>query len=440
MIDRRDLLATGLTLLGTPAIARAGSASVETELREAAGTLPPEREAAKRAGIPLVPGDLVFKPVRDAENAAPLYLDFDRRRHAVPEAESNQGTLLLPDLLRGKAGPEEREAARELLKRWSSLLQVAEEAAMRPRCQFPIDWESPTVSFAPVGAMYFTARLLGARAVLASLDDRLEDALRSLTQAVRASRHATEEPTALALLMHVSTQVEIDRAFGQIAMHQARDTYALSRAAGWHHLLAPLPEVLHALRGEALINLIGARNPKEVLQPDKDMDLRSEAVKKRDRSLLRLPESLLRDAFEARLLAFYVRVFAALKRTAADPSTAYLAVAPIVEHEERQQPASYRVSSELAWLSRSTTSRTAEVAARYRLRATFLALLEERNRTGTFPERLTEAPVDPFAQKPIGYEKRGEGFVLQSIGPRLREEERQWRDGAATEKIVLAYP
>ena len=37
------------------------------------------------------------------------------------------------------------------------------------------------------------------------------------------------------------------------------------------------------------------------------------------------------------------------------------------------------------------------------------------------PELLHEVPIDPFTGKPLRYERRGEGFVLWSIGPDMRD-------------------
>lgn len=67
-MDRRELLAAGVALLEPVVAARAKSeTSVEEELRQAAATLAVERQAAKRAGIPLTEDDLRSAPLPGQE-------------------------------------------------------------------------------------------------------------------------------------------------------------------------------------------------------------------------------------------------------------------------------------------------------------------------------------------------------------------------------------
>jgi hypothetical protein len=84
----------------------------------------------------------------------------------------------------------------------------------------------------------------------------------------------------------------------------------------------------------------------------------------------------------------------------------------------------------MSWSLSSLQFPFARTRAQLRLLRTELALREFRLRHGAHPAKLDElapecvavVPVDPFAEQPLRYRRQGEGYLLYSVGPDLRDD------------------
>lgn len=434
-INRRSLLTTGLALLVPAAAAGAARPEAwEEELHQAAASLPAEREAARNAGIPLTVAELVAVPVPPEQDAAPLYAQIAHRLEAQPKAEVDEGRTLLRRVIDGKASGAEQVAAGAFLARWEPLLHLARQAVARPRCQFDLDWIlGPELRESPTSGMRYVAQLHLAQALQPGAGADLAGALECLSTALQVARHIGQEPTVAAQMMRNWVQKETDQVFGRLVEERVGDVAALEHAAAWHQRLDVLPDLRLALRGEALVSLKGARKPAEALAHDPTYDPRTPAELKYDRLLLRQSEALLRDAFETRILALYRKALAALNAPAVDLSEAHQPLKELAVAERLRQEPSYRLSREVADTIEMAGAFSSRAAAVYRLRTTFLVVLQTFARTGTFPDHLPEAAIDPYSGKPLRYVRTTGGFTLTSAGP-------PHDPGKAPREIVLSYP
>lgn len=438
-LNRRQFTVAGLMALGGGRGLRRVQADAElAELREAATQLPAER----RAGLPLFPGDLQSAAVSADQNAAPLYraLGQEYRRLAGPDREARDSAVR--SVIAGTTAAEARALAAETLVAWAPLIQIAREAARRPRCDFGLDWQNaPAMEFPPSAEQRHAVRLLAAAAAVAIQNGDLEATFSNLADAGRLLRHFDDSPMAVMLLVAVSVAETVETVFQRALKRHAGDREWLERATEVSRELPPAPDLRRHLRGELLFMAVGSRRPKCFIDPEEEFDPRDEEEKRLDQRLRRYPEDLLRSAVEARVLSFFRRLLAAIAGNPPEIFEVHRSMEQVCDAEAARDAPSYRLTRSSAGIYPGCALAAGRYVARQRIRDVCLGILKQRLRTGVFPDSLASPPADPFDGRPLRYRKTDRGFVLYSIGPNLKDDGGDpTRDQGGPRDIVFSYP
>lgn len=406
----------------------------------AALSLPAELRAARAAGLPLAPDDLrASAPPAPAQNAAPLYREIAQAlafRSDVPGHEA------ISNVLKRTRTDADRWQAQTRLAALAPVLALAERAAARPRCDFARPWEEGVDLLLPEYATgRALVRLFAARAILRSEAEDAAGALNDVATGARICRHMGEDPVLIAWYVQLACRDIMDRAFTEVVLSHDGDPEILRRAAAVEKTFGPAPRLRHALRGDVVVGRItiqqlARRKPGQVMDgPPEPQGLFFE-------------RAWIARAWEAGLLRYWRRVFAALDADPNDLGVQWRALMEISGEEKARegQPASV-MSAILAQAVENAALSLTREEARTRLRRTLLALVAHRQRTGRFPAALSALssppPPDVFTGRPLIYRRTGNGFVLYSVGENGRDDAGKSRSGSADggpDDIVVAGP
>ncbi|MCW3052043.1 MAG: hypothetical protein JWN14_1213 [Chthonomonadales bacterium] len=386
---------------------------------QAAGTLPNEIIAAQQVGLPIMPADLV-RPIAvpDARNGALLYAQIGGV-NVYPKEDA-----FLIAVINGKATDADREAARRLLTKAAPQLHLAAQAAMLPDCDFHRNWSlGPDLLLPEYAPMRATARLLAAQAILQSEAGQPEAALGTIRVGAHMAQMVGKDPILIALLVRIALEAIMDRAFQQIIKRYADRPDILRLAAQTEQEFGPTPDVRNALRGE----VVTCQTVAEMVRKDESL---SDIHLNRGLPLMSAPKTVVADAYKARSLAFWRRVFAAVSRTPDDPMAMYVAYKAVDDAEQAMETGSdgkpkptYELSALFCPYFSGAAEKVVRIKAQRRLRRTLFALLAYRQREGHFPITLSllapSAPSDPYIHQPLHYRQTAKGFLLYSVGTNL---------------------
>ena len=410
---------------------------------QVAGTLPSEIKAAQQEGLPMMPVDLA-RPIAvpDTRNGALLYAQI-----ASVNVEPKIDDCLIA-VAHGKATNSDREEVRRLLAKAAPQLHLVAQAALLPDCDFHRNWSlGPTLRFPEFAPMRQTARLLAAQAMLQSEAGHPEAALDTIRVGAHMARQVGREPTVIALLVRIAIEAIMDRVFQQVIERYADRPDILRLAAQTEQAFGPTPDTRNALRGEVVMCRIMAGMVR------KDESLSSINVNLRV-PITGAPNTVVADAYEARSLAFWRRVFAAVSRTPDDPMATYLAFKAVNDAEDAMETDSdgkpkptYELSAILCPYFSAAAEKVVRNEAQRSLRRTLIALLSYRQREGHFPPTLSllspSAPSDPYIHQPLHYRRTENGFLLYSVSSNLIDDggnAKPAKKGELPPDIVTVFP
>lgn len=185
-------------------VRRAGAAKDESLFQE-------QMRRARAEGMPTTAAEYAatIPPAKPEDNAAPLYRKLrqtirplSKQSPAVPKADLE---------LTFHPSPEAKKAALALLSSYKAALDLADQAAKKPRCWFDRDWsQGYAVLFPEYADIKALARAVLLRGSLAAAEGRSADALADTRKTVQIAKHAREEPH---LISHL-----VGEAIYQIAM------------------------------------------------------------------------------------------------------------------------------------------------------------------------------------------------------------------------------
>jgi hypothetical protein len=410
-----------------------------------ARTLPAEIAAARREGLPLEPNDLrPPSPVPDSQNAAPLYSRITNEFNALPKAQRDAEGETAIAILHTTRTEADRAKARALLLRCAPQMRLAEQAALLPRCDFHRPYEQgPNMMIPEYATARQFARLFALRAILESDAGQPEAALRSIAIGARIGRHMSEDPILIALLVRIAIQAIMDRAFQVVVLKYQDRPDILRLAAQTNRAFDPPPDVRHAFRGEMVMCRVCVDMVRSTPSWISFLPLSARA-----RAQSRQVRRDMCDAWEARMLAYWRRVFAGLRAHPGDLIAQYRALKPLGDQEEANDgKPTYELSAILMPVFSRVVLKVAACEAKRRLRKTILALIAYRQKTGQFPASLTDLPAplppDIFTSRPLFYRRTGQGFILYSVGENFRDDggkAKSEKKGEGLPDIAIQYP
>lgn len=403
----------------------------------------------RASGDPAVPADLVPKPIPESENAAVIYqkafeLPFieasgiGSRRAGIPGAwEMHRESQAIESFVSDRTKPEERlkllPEVRKAVDRRAALFHLVEEAVKRPKCQFPVHWEKgPEALYPHLSLLSEIERIIAARAIVRAQDGQMDAALDDVILGLRVARAVAKDPNLISQSIRYS---HIRTALGglkecvrlePLSNKQARQVYDELSAISINE------DFIRAMKGERAITMClfdqARRRPQdfrflfgsdtgEAIGPIRQSELQIEAYFYRPLSY--------KD--QEICLDYWSRQLRVLR----------LPYREIKQSKSLSKVDPYLDAPRLAVFTRglfpifvgSASSRDS-AAARIGLAQVVMALKAYKSAFDSYPASLAELksrlgwklPDDPFSGKPFVYKRRGEGFLLYSIGANLKDD------------------
>jgi len=424
---RHNRVLSGLTILGLVAgtVFVVGAAFWTVSNMRYGRMLERELAALKTEGYALTVAEVKPAPVPEADNAARLYLplfqvSFDPAQ-ASPGNSSDNGLgrfkvdrTDLPDVLAARAIIESPDSQRALatLKRASAM----------PFCVFPVRWDDGFSSLFPHLAQFRQGtRLVCAQAVLKAHDGKLPEALDWLTVSYRMADQAAAEPTLIAQLVAIAMRAISDKAAHQIIAPaaltpaQARGLYdQLARA----QIAATYEAGMRMELAQGLTSIEGLRQRRQDLRP---------LLGELDNPYPGL-QAVLYSGLASPLLKLEETNYArAMRQVIARSRQPYRETAGAPDIMAGHNGPGYMLAHILVPVYGRATAKRDQSLAATRLLQIVLALKAQKQSLGSYPPVLTglvwQSPLeDPFSGKPFVYRPRGNGFLLYSIGPNLKDD------------------
>lgn len=384
-------------------------------------------EKLRSEGKPVSALDLAGPPIPDEENAALIYEQvFSELAKAEPRREISRLGNLISERDR-QSDPAAWDEAGETLVKYSGAFDLAEKAAARPKCRFRANWgDGWNTDLSYCSRLRDLGRLLAAGVMVSARDGRTEEAMCYLELGIRVGESLKAEPTIVPLLTRVSMLRVNSRALRYTLNHCRLDSEQARRL--YDHLAAiDLNKALIvALEGERAQGIAIFEQLKQ-----KGMQVLDELSNERTQGgqRPRIPGSGVIRVVLKGDQAVYIREMAKqiasigvpyretkLKNLDTDPSRDLPGYA-IVSRTLLTQYSRSRMAADMG---------TASISASRIL----LATQAYRDRFGAYPESLSELrsklgwrlPQDIFSGKDFVYKRDGQGFVLYSIGPNLKDE------------------
>jgi hypothetical protein len=421
--------------------------------------------AIKARGEPVAMTDLGLPKVPDSENGAPFYEQAFKELERLSPDECNPPPMLTkappPGAPPVNASPgmpvsgqppgapvfksditvigdfmdsEERakdpslwDKAQQIVDKHGETLALAEQAASKPKCQFPTNWEDGA------GALftYFPdirklTRLAAASALLDARAGRTDEAIRSIELSFKMSESLKDEPTIIGQLVRIamlkitSSSLREVLAYGDIGEAQARRLYdymgKIDLYPGWNRAMLGERAFgiwgFNSVRKSGFEQLFGGL---EIPQPS-------------GMFLIRPLLSVAGPVLYADELVYLRLMNKQLERTR--HSVLYMKNHDPGFDQELSLPF-YAVLSKTVFpvFIRATIRRDTGEAEVDGSRI-FLALIAYKDRFGAYPASLDELraglgwdiPKDIFSDKDFIYKRRGNGFLLYSIGENFKDD------------------
>jgi hypothetical protein len=331
----------------------------------------------------------------------------------------------------GRWRPVELLHARQVLAANAEHFRILEQASRIPGCAFPVDWDAgPAMMLRHLPEVQRSARLLSTRAAIAASDRRIDDALADCATMLRMAEHMKCEPTLTSQLSAFAIQ--------DIAVQSMRDALSVG---------APSPKAARELFGQ--LSAVDDGKPfSRALRSEVElfgMKIFDMAQHANSREF----QGLLGDARRAAWQGQVLRAYGTIARPLANlDEIAYLRAMksgidaisqPWPQSRERLDAVGQSVYDLPAYRSlltrmlfnlsdRILESRESRTAA-LRAARIGLALVIYKSERGSYPDALAsledagpKIPADPFTGKPFRYARRGDGFIVYSLGPDMQDQ------------------
>ncbi len=421
-------------LLAVPTLCSAGPGNGRP------GTLAQERAAARREGLPLTPREMHRKPVRDADNAAPLYRKLTDLLNAKPISRE-ETEVVESDALKADAAPADIAKAAAFFAQRKDVMDLIHRASERPECDFRRDWsQGPALLFPEFAKLRRAARLLSCEANVQLHGGDAVGAARTCAAVGRIGRHASADSFLIAHLVDYAVEaIGMARLEAILQRAPTPEVAAAVTSALREYRPRPLSE---AMRGEAVMGMVSLGMVR------KDPSSLSSFVGGEEDGKAGTGKPRLSNAMMDRNTEYLIWLYRAVYRTVdlPYPQARRTLEALGAELEARGKKGDPNVL--LAAVLSPVYSQVVENLARTRARRSALlaaaTALTWRARHGSLPRSLTACmkavPLDPFDGKPLRYRVEGKGFVIYSIGPTGKYAGAPKEEGKPYREVAVRWP
>lgn len=374
-----------------------------------------EVSAARADGLPTEPSDLDrLIAVPESQNAAPLYA----------KAFALMGTgkpLEKPLRAMGAAvasspKPTDIATAKEAYPKVASLLELAHQIGKYPHVNFHRDWSKGFMLLFPEFAnQKALARGLAYEAQQRSAKGDWKGALQSLRDAQQIGLHAGEDPILIGLLVRISIEAIVHATFRKIANEHSHDPAFVAAALDFSRHMGPLPDLKRALKGELVLGRTGLSHVKSLR--DIEGSAGESSSSKASESVFQSP--LVQATLDGKLVRAYRELITSMPDDPAQWETANERSKAFDERNEADHSLGNSLNRIIFPVFGQAATAVGGTIMQRRLTETSLLLLQERAKTGHFPDRLPNygpVRIDPFSGAPLVYQRTAEGFTLYSVG------------------------
>ena len=402
------------------------AAAVREQIESGPADLARAREAAAKAGVPLVP-DALQKPLPpDDQNAAPVYQKLfqllrDKPLHlplyAQPLVSDHTYTL------------EQLAAVQKIYDSRQDVWGLLHQAADRPQCVFVRDWKQGAgILFPEFQKIREAARLLNTESYLLAAQGKYADAIKNQARGFRVAEHAASDPVLISYLVGVACDAIALRGMQNVLILAGPNAEVDAQVAKAVAEGRPRLSLRYALGGEvASFQGVTFRQLRESVQRGGVPALISLAST--EFGLSRVPPVSgpttpadvtfaldWLDASQALILNDTCATIAASDLPPLARSRAFVQAAQA--QAARPKTALTVLSDELLpsydRIDQQETRRQANEAVTLAAADVLGAWVKD----GTFPAALPRPMADPFTGRALGYRREGDsGFVVYSAGP-----------------------
>ncbi len=368
------LVAIGLTALWSVSI-----------LGRAPGQISAELKSAKADGMPIEPADLrrEFSATSD-DNAAPLV------KAAITEFKrwqaNGNGNKLFEDVRRkmksGSLLPEQLQALNAEMPGLSRMFLLLTQAAQKPKLDFHREWERGPALMLPEladGRNCTNALLLKARCDFAG--GKYQQGLEELDVVARISTLMGQEPELIALLVQDGIQAQICSLLADVIQDHATDSTSLAECKTILADLGPNPDVRWSLGAEFVSGRIAATWMAKAAGPSLFGPDNGGQVTRLSRF------SSVRTVYELRFVQVYHKLYKALSERPNSIVAMRKAFADADVDLNGKTNWSYAFVKLIAPELSSLATQTGEARARRNVLQSGIAVLEARQKSGSFPAR-----------------------------------------------------
>lgn len=398
-------------------------------------------------GEPATASDLAMKPIPDSENAAVIYQKaFDELKSKTAQIMREESTrytyfplnsasqllqmksdpeVWLKNHQEGKGGYTDDPAyilsdARKNILRFSKVLELARQASLKPKCEYPCKWsDGLNASFDHLMSVRQICGLLITRAVVESMDGHMDSALSDIHLSLRVASSIENNPTMLSFNRYLSCiGVTMD---GLCAISQEHDLSS-SQARRIYDDLASIP--VESLFQKAVVS-----------QRAIDCSWFDKARRNGSEIICFFQEEPPSNQYACIAYTWYPYSFK-------DEQKYFLAwdrIIPLTKlpyrEISRRFPDQWKppVDVGFAPLTRVILNHPDYMASSRDGLSTFIGLTQTamalkvyKSEHGEYPESLSKLtwkiPDDVFSGKPFIYMKIGDGFKLYSVGVNLKDD------------------
>jgi len=393
-----------------------GFFSLARMVREDSAKLPSDLERLRALGVPLTVDDLYKKSptIPDSENAAKLYRRAFRATEKLPT-----GLLFNQHPWRASSAAE-KEKARDALVAIRPILSILREATKLPHYDFDIDWgRSASVQFGfhqvPIeeGTMGYLLVYIDAEVSDRLKRGDLDGALDDLALDVQIARQSPEYGSVFGNDWRTRTQEAVLDLLWQILVKHADDGDLLDKVDQLAKRIR-LPKLSNLIetdfvRGRAVIVKITSLSQSGLYE---NMPA---GFRKGIDNVFNSPG--VKEAFEAKYVNTYLRLFNALSIDSEDWTGIHKAIVRINEQLEKDGSLDNLLAKKFAPEYNEIPGQYAQALAKQRMLLLSIELIRRRKTTGRFPDALPQmglVSIDPATERPFNYEREPFGFTLVS--------------------------
>jgi len=395
----------------------------------------------KEKGEPLTFQDLIQGSIPEEENAATIYNKvFSLLEAYKDELDKVQDAKSYTDI--SKWTNEEKKDIPAILEKHNEIFDLLHEAALKDKCNFNLDYsKGPAMPLPHLAKLRACSRLLVIRATLDMEKGDTDKASERITDGFAAARASRNDHTFISNLVRIACD-----AIMLSSLEELLEEKNIS-----HHLCRKLYNIVNEERQSELIDFFGERLFgmscwDMMFRRDRSMlkNLYSTASLLKEKMRWWYASSILHRPFFKLYYVSYLRIMAKGIEAAKQP---YWEVKDEDIFSIKEIPRICFFTRMLVPALGRAMNQEARSDAQLGVAEIALALRMYKIKKGNYPTDLTELvpesarelPKDPFTGKNFIYKRKGEGFVVYSLGDNCKDDGGKWGEKSKYEDGDIVF-